>query len=299
MAGVIPGTVAPLNRAWMAAGVSKQDLLYVSDGNGEVTVYRYWQHTLVGALTSMAQPMGSCVDAVSDVYVTDYAGKKIFEFVHGGTKPIKKLDDSPDSPYACSVDPTTGNLAVANDNNGTSQPGNIAIWTKGSGTPQTYTTPEAQNFNGCAYDNDGSLLVTGFAYSGPADFAWLPKGGTKLVPIKVPGPNPSREWYYVNGLEWDGKYFGIGAGYLYRVSVTHGQAYYVGMTTFSSSGIGGPFWFYNNKPGSQATELVGGVNTDEGSVVYYWNYPYGGSPLYQLTHGVDKPAGITISLRTN
>ena len=45
----------------------------------------------------------------------------------GGTKPIKKFDDSPDSPYTCSVDPTNGNLAVAN-NDGTSTQGNIAIW---------------------------------------------------------------------------------------------------------------------------------------------------------------------------
>ena len=52
----------------MAAGVSKQDLLYVTNGNGEVTVYRYWKRALVGVLTNLTQPMGQCVDANQNVY---------------------------------------------------------------------------------------------------------------------------------------------------------------------------------------------------------------------------------------
>ncbi|HEY6325810.1 MAG TPA: hypothetical protein VIW73_04745 [Candidatus Cybelea sp.] len=279
--------------------MSKQDLLYVSDDNGEVTVYRYWQHTLVGALASLTQPMGECVDSASNVYITDYPAKKIFEFAHGGTRPIKQLDDSPDSPYACSVDTITGNLAVANDD-GASKQGNIAIWSKGSGTPKIYGDSKLYNFKACAYDSAGNLLTTnGGNYSPPASFAWLPKGGTQLSDIHVPGPNPSWTWGAVDGVEWDGKYFGISFDYsLYRVIVTHGQAYYVGMTSFTSSGIRGPFWFYNNKPGSQATELVGGFSGSGGSNVYYWSYPGGGSPLYTLTHGVYKPVGVAISLRT-
>ena len=139
-------------QAWMAAGVSKQDLLYVTNGNGEVTVYRYWKRALVGVLTSLTQPMGECVDAEQNVYITDHATQKILEFAHGGTKPIKTLDDSPDSPYTCSVDPITGNLAVTNDD-GTSTEGNLAIWPGGSGTRVTYTDSSISRFRGCAYDN--------------------------------------------------------------------------------------------------------------------------------------------------
>jgi hypothetical protein len=294
----IPSAAVPLTRSWMDGGVSKQDLLYVSDGNGEVTVYRYWQHTLVGALTSMTQPMGECAGAAGDVYITDYAEKKIFEFAHGGTKPAKKLDDSPDSPYACSVDPTTGNLAVAN-NDAASQ-GNLSIWTNGSGTRKIYTDAALPTVLDCAYDGNGNLLISdGGDYTNSAQFAWLPKGGKNLINVKVPGPNPSWRWTHIEGIEWDGRYFGIGAYDIYRVSLIHGQAYFVGKTTFADSGVGGSFWFYDNKPGSQATGLVAVDYSESSSEVYYWTYPAGGSPVYLLTHGVDKPTGVTVSLRTN
>jgi hypothetical protein len=115
--------------------------------------------------------------------------------------------------------------------------------------------------------------------------------------VTSPGPNPSWVWYYVNGIEWDGKYFGIGYGYLYRVMVTHGQAYYVGMTNFSSEDLNGPFWFYNNKPGAQATELVGAYSSEGTYAAYYWSYP-GGQELYGRFHGIYEPAGVTVSLRT-
>src|SRR5271166_2288634 len=148
----------PQRRSWMAPNVAGQDLLYVSNGNGEVTVYRYWQHTLVGVLTDFTQPMGECADSSGNVYITDYAAKQILEYAHGGKSPTKTLNDSPDSPYACSIDPSTGNLAVAN-NDGTSQQGNIAIWTKASGSPAYYTNSLLFNFEGCAYDDKGNLLV--------------------------------------------------------------------------------------------------------------------------------------------
>jgi hypothetical protein len=60
----------------------------------------------------------------------------------------------------------------------------------------------------------------------------------------------------------------------------------------------GPYAFYNNKSGAQATGVVGGNVYFSDSSVYFFNYPAGGNSLYQLTHGVDKPVGVTISLRT-
>jgi hypothetical protein len=283
------------HRAWMDASLAKQDLLYVSNGNGEVTVYRYWLHTLVGVLTNFTQPMGECVDAKSNVYITDYSTKQILEFSHGGTKPFKKLNDAPDSPYTCYVDPATGNLAVAN-NDGTSKEGNIAIWSKGSGQPTRYSDSQLYNFEGCAYDANGNLLVTnGGTYSVPTRFAWLPKGGSQLINISVPGPNPSFVWRYVGGIQWDGKYYVLDGYYAYRISLIHGQAYYVGE---SQIGTGGPYWIYDNKPGQQGSQLVSGDYSNSVSAVDYWHYPSGGSAFYSLRHGVDRPFGVTVSLRT-
>lgn len=306
--GVLPQRTLPANhmrpprQSWMAGGVGKQDLLYVSNGNAEVTVYRYWQHTLVGVLTDFTQPMGECVDKGGDVFITDYAAKQIVEYAHGGSNSIKTLNDSPDSPYTCYVDSTTGNLAVANDD-GSSQEGNIAIWSGASGSPTTYADSTLYNFQGCAYDNKGNLLVTngypGYPYA--TYFAWLPKNGSKLINIDVPGAEPSWKWYDVEGIQWDGKYFVLDSYDIYRIALLHGQAYYVGETDVGSrdENPSGPYWIYNAKASGQGTQVVGGENGEEyGSEVDYWDYPAGGEyPIEELTHGIDRPFGVTISLK--
>jgi hypothetical protein len=292
----LPG-VGTHGRLSRGASVAKQDLLYVANSNGEVTIYRYWLHSVVGVLTTLTQPMGECVDAKSNVYITDYAAKKIVEFAHGATKSTKSFDDSPDSPYMCSVDRASGNLAVANYNPGSTQ-GDIAIWSNGTGSPKRYSDPLVYTFQDCAYDGGGDLLVSNGipAYNKSVYFAWLPKNGSKLIDIKVPGPNPSWVWRAVEGIQWDGKYFVIDDYSLYRLSLIHGQAYYVGMTSLEHPGY--PLAIYDNKPGSQGTQVVGGYSGDSYSWVYYWQYPYGGPPIYQLEHGIDRPLGITVSLRT-
>ena len=279
--------------SWMSANLASQDLLYVSNSDNEVTVYSYSQHTLVGVLTDFTLPRGECADASGDVYITDYAAEQILEYAHGGGKPLKKLDDAPDSPYACSVDPTTGNLAVANDD-GTSKEGNIAIYAGASGTPTRYADSSLYNFEGCAYDKHGNLLVTNGS-GNPAAFAWLPVGGTRLVTIRVPGPDPSWKWYNVGAIEWDGKYFVINDYNLYRISVTHGQAFYIGSTSLDP-GSYYPFWIYNDNSAEQGTQVVGSVYSDSQNGVDYFDYPSGGDPTYQITHGVDDPSGVTISL---
>jgi hypothetical protein len=298
-AGFFPsnGAAAPnrVNDARPDASLAKQDLLYVANTNGEVTIYRYWLHTLVGVLTNFTQPMGECVDAKSNVYITDDAAKQVLEFAHGGTKPLKKFNDAPDSPYACSVDQKTGDLAVAN-NDGTQQ-GNIAIWTNGTGQPAHYNDSLLFNFAALAYDANGNLVTTsGGSYNVPPYFAWLPKGGTQLINITIPGPNPSWQWRFASGIQWDGKYFVIDDNYLIRIALIHGLAYYVGETDLYGGGY--PIWIYDNKPGQQGTQAVGGYYSNSYSRVDYYHYPSGGSAYYELTHGVDRPTGLTVSLRT-
>ena len=128
----------------MDAKFKKQTLLYVSNTNGVVNVYEYWTHKLVGVLTKFTQPAGSCADKGGDVYIVDYQAQTISEYAHGGKKPIDVINDSY-YPYACSVDRTTGDLAVANYR----QPyysltklgyetGNLAIYKSGKGKPTYY-----------------------------------------------------------------------------------------------------------------------------------------------------------------
>ncbi|HEY1882086.1 MAG TPA: hypothetical protein VGG51_03470 [Candidatus Cybelea sp.] len=277
-----------------AGGRSKQDLIYVANGNNEVTVYSYSSQQLVGVLTQFTKPEGECVDGEGNVYITDASANRILEFAHGGAKPIKTYDDSPDSPYACAIDPVSGNLAVANDDGSS---GNIAIWSKSSGQRTTYSDSALGVFQGCAYDSNGNLLVTNgyLGYANPSLFAWLPEGGTRLTNVKVPGPNGSRTWHYILGIQWDGKFFVLDDGQtIYRVLLIHGQAYYVGDTELYYGS--GQFGFYSSKKGFQATVVVGPGDSESSSSVYYWNYPAGGQPVTEISHGVDWPVAVVVSL---
>jgi hypothetical protein len=288
-------------RSWTNAGLAQEDLLYATNVDNEVTVYDYANQTLVGVLTGFTQPMGECSDGSGNVYITDYAAEQILEYVHGGSKPFKKLSDAPDHPYVCSVDSKTGNLAVANDD-GSSQEGDIAIWPQGTGSPTRYTDSSIANFEGCAYDPGGNLLVeSGYVGYGYATyFAWLPHGGNRLINLYVPGPKAGWKWDYILGVQWDGKFFALDDSNIYRIALSHGQAYYVGEVPikYEYQGENGPYAFYLKKPAKEATEVIGGANGEYGSSVNFWTYPSGSGGL-SITHGIDRPFGVAISLAKN
>jgi hypothetical protein len=161
--------VLPPNRgfafrqSWMDPGAAGHDLLYVTNPDGVVNVYRYWQHTLVGVLTSFNQPEGECADGAGNVYIADYGAKKVFEYAHGGKSPIDTFDTSPYAPFGCAVNMRNGDLAVANYHD---QGGNIEIYRRAKGEPVIYAYPHVAGFRSVAYDNNGDLLATdGNGYS--------------------------------------------------------------------------------------------------------------------------------------
>lgn len=279
------------------SGLSHIDLLYISDGNGEVIVYRYWGRSLVGVLTNFQKPLGMCVDAKQNVFITDYSAQQIVAYAHGATQPFRTISDAPYSPYDCSIDPVTGNLAVANAGVSSSSPGNVAIFPNASGSPTYYTDQRISNFQSCVFDESGNLLVTNGNLSRSSLFAWLPPGGSKLIDINVPGPEPSYDWRDVQGLQWDGKYFVIeDYDALYRVALLKGQAYYVGSTGVE---IEGPslYWIYKPYQKRQGTQVVGASNFFSSGEVEYYLYPAGGSAIHSISHGIDAPYGVAVSLK--
>ena len=286
-------------RSWMRAETPGTDLVYVSDADGEVTVYNFQTMSLVGVLTNFENPTGECVDTNGNVYIADAAREVIYEYAHGGTKAIKTLSDSPYVPNGCSVNPMTGDLAVANSP-GTASSGTIAVYAHASGKPTLYTDPAISSFVACAYDNVGNLLTTGEqGTSDNASFAWLSSRTPRLVNVKVPGPNSSWKWYYVSGIQWDGKFFALDRNGIYRIALINGQAYYVGETTFASGDLSSQqYGMYDPNSNEQATQVLIGYNTelDYSSGVLYFAYPDGGSSTGSFTHGVDDPYGVVISL---
>ena len=116
--------------------------LYVSnDYEDSVVLFSYDPKSMTanpsGQYGVNAEPVGSCSDAQGNVYVVAYSGytSVITEFAFGTLTPIQTLDYAGDGrPSGCSVDPTTGNLAVTVGSNEYSTPAPVLIFTNGSGT---------------------------------------------------------------------------------------------------------------------------------------------------------------------
>ena len=101
-------------RSWMLSEARHRDLLYAAANNSTVYVFSYPKGTLVGTLSGFDFPEGLCVDRSGDVWITNSAGTgNIVEHAHGGTSPIATLNSGYGDPIGCSVDPKTGDLAVA------------------------------------------------------------------------------------------------------------------------------------------------------------------------------------------
>jgi hypothetical protein len=259
-----------------------------------VTVYQSDTQKIVGVLTHFKNPMGECSDNKGDVFITDDGAKKIFEYRHGATKASATLDDSQFEPYACSVDPSTGNLAVANHGEGTTG-GNIAVYPHAKGPPVDYTEKNLGNFEGCAYDYAGDLLVTNGS-AGKNDyssFAMLLKNGKSLIDIALPPPVDGYQWRGVTGVQWDGRYWLIDTSEaVYREIISHDLGYYVGLTSFEDTSFSQAA-LYDPDPRKQATQIVIGT----AYLVDYYNYPAAGyEPTLQLEQGIDDVAGLTFSL---
>jgi hypothetical protein len=302
-AGLVPSPITA-----DAEGLKQRDLLYVSNPNGTVSVYRYWQHTLVTVLSNFTQPMGECADPAGNVYITDYQKRQIDEYAHGGTKPIKVFDGAPYTPEACSVAPSNGSLAVANY--GTKfysyyGSGNIAVYPKGGADATLYGQSSDNHFTGCAYDDRGDLFaVSQTGYSGEwyysPKFFYLPKKSAKLVSVDLPNPYSSSGWYYepVQGLAWDGKYWVVVSYdelYLFTINI---KAQFVSRIQLGGgNGSPGPVWIYRKGFKGVGTQVVGASSNESGKgVVDYWPYPAGGDPINQITRDLDAPFGVAVSL---
>ncbi len=245
----------------MAPGLAKRDLLYLSDeGNGNVYVYSFPDAKLQGTLTGLSFPAGECVDKAGDVWIVEEGPNDIVEYAHGGTVPIATLTDPSNAPEGCAVDPTTGNLAVANPQTLSAGAGSVAIYAHAQGTPTLHTESQMQFVLFVTYDGKGNLYANGFDSSLTYRLAELRKNAGALTPIAF-----NQDIVQASNIQWDGKYLavrdgggivGTGTPVIYHVKVAHSDGKVVGETpltgstgTFSSS--------------SKATPSSGPTSADE------------------------------------
>jgi hypothetical protein len=252
----------------MAPNAKSQDLLYVTGACGGICVFSYPGNALVGELADSNTPFGECVDKAGDVFVVNFGGESgsagIVEYAHGGTKPIATLSDPGYYPESCSVDPTTGNLAVTSDG------GPVAIYADATGDPTDYSDPKAYANGFCAYDDKGNLFANG-EYAASGDYALLemPKGSGTFKSIKL--DNAPSFWY---DIQWAGKYLALAdsATVIYHVAVKGSKGTVIGSTVLNGpvSGIEVQFWIQG---GTIVAPYGKGDLPDR---IGYWNYPAGG-----------------------
>lgn len=295
-------------KSWMLPEAKSEDLLYVSgsqpDGD-DISVFSYPRGKLVGRLKVTDYTVfGLCADSKGNVFVTTDGNlssginSEVYEYAHGGTQPIASLSD-PGFGNDCAVDPTTGNLAVANWDGslGSLDHGSVAIYQGAEGTATVYYDPNIYWYEWCVYDTSGNLYVDGRNEGGGYPLAELPRGSGSFLNITL------SESFLAESLEWDAGDLVI-AGWqwkprqatemLYRVQLSGTEGTVVGTTTIRT----------HTKPRKrrddagqytlQGSRLIGpGFNDPE---VHFWRFPEGGWPSKSLGSPKDSSFyGVAIS----
>jgi hypothetical protein len=283
------------------------DLLYVAaslpSGN-TVVMATYPQNQIVGKITKFqGEPYALCIGKAGDVFVTQIGGEAvggyIYGYHHGSLDPFVRLND-PGTPYGCSVDPTNGNLAVANylapglHHNA----GDVVIYTKAHGAPKSYHAKGIGSILSCSYDSHGDLVADGGVTSASGAGVFLLRhGGRRLdfVPLDKPVDK-------LGPIQWDGKDFALGYSGphgLYRITVSSGKAtvvrslrlkYATGYNLYEQ------FWVQ----GSTVIAIEGLKYGTGGDTLGFWKYPEGGKPTKYLK-GFDGNVfmtGVAVSLAT-
>ena len=179
-------------KQWMEKGAVKNRLLYVSDFSANVVqVYNYpsqgTQNPPAGTLTGFVNPQGECVDKSNNIYIANTGGENVLQYPYGGTSPTMTLNNSGEFPVGCSVDPTTGNVAVSDIFSPTTGQGAVTIFPSGSSNGTTYVEPGGLLecfFIG--YMPNGDLYVDGLNSFG-FGMAYLPAGSSSWQAVSFSG----------------------------------------------------------------------------------------------------------------
>jgi hypothetical protein len=260
-----------------------RDLLYVSDvGTDDVNIYTYPEGRLEGTLSGFQRPQAMCVDKSGDVFIPDLEAFKIYEYRHGAKKPKAALRDPGEDPDDCSVDPTTGDLAVMNLSTPYTGPGDVVIYSHAKGKPKRYRDPKITYYLFCGYDNQGNLFLDGMN-SGQFQFAELPKGSQTFTNITL-----NESFRFGGAVQWDGHNVAVGnyeSNVIYQFDIDGAAGTKAGETRLRGSDYAIGFWI-------QGKTVIG--PNDDSTNVMYWDYPAGGAHTKRI-RGLHTPWGAVVS----
>lgn len=204
----------------------------------------------------------------------------LYEYAHDGSQPIATLQ-GPQDAYVCSVDPSTGNLAVG-DLNAT-----IAVYANAGGSPTYYSTAGFMaDVRIITYDGSGDLYFRSEWVKKAT--GWLPAGGSNVMHFAV-----SKRGSY----GWNGQYLAIRA--TTKKPVTNGLLLYkldggggkkVG--TVALKQCNGTFGTFSIRGSELAIPCLG----NSGYSLKYYKYPSGGNPIESISN---RTFDVTISVAPN
>lgn len=240
-------------QSWIAPGAQRQpSLLYVSNaGSGDVTIYTYFNGgglLLVGTISGFSLPTGMCTDNDGNVWIPDFGTGRLYEYAHGGTTPIATIKQRNERPYDCSVDPATGNLAVANQRpNGKYSYGNVTVYPNGSHRGTAYVPANGfSEVDFLAYDNKSDLFVDGAELYGQPALFELPKAQSTLTQLSLSGATLGQpgavNWVKPYLLLGDQNFEGRGTSGAYKVYVSGTTGTVVGTLAFQGTRDAYGFW---------------------------------------------------------
>lgn len=128
------------------------------------------------------------------------------------------------NPIDCSVDPTTGNVAVSS-----LDAGFVVVFPKAEQKPKVYYEDVADtHMYSCSYDSKGDLFVDQVAKSRNSYIGELPKGGTRFTNYLLDGRIAPP-----GGIQFDGKHVAvedIESDVVYRLRFSGSKAIILGST---------------------------------------------------------------------
>jgi len=204
---------------------------------------------------------------------------------------------------ACSIDPTTGNLAV-----GTFY-GALDVWKKARGEPTNYGSAACPYIWGPGYDDHGNLFVEANASASEIFICELPHGGSSLQIVAA-------DWKINYGADvmWDGKYITFAdqsfGGQDLSAGVYQATENASGLTLAGSTALNDPCGYgrsdvlqpfivgrKNTPKNDRQGKVVIGSNNSCLKFVDFWAYPAGGNPRTAIQTPDKVVMGSVVSIK--
>jgi hypothetical protein len=305
--GPLPAAKPDHKKSWISPDGKKAGNanLYVSNlGTDDVTIYTYKKNglttALTGTLTGFTEPAVPCADAKGNVFVPDYATGKIYEYAYGATTPSQTLTDPNGGPVSCSVDPTTGNLAVA-DFAPSAPNGTVSVFTQATGSPATITVSSIAHPAFVGYVPGGDLYVDGYDSSSTFAIARAPSGSNVFGPVTVNGATI----YTPGAIVWGGSFLLVG-------DQTYQNTQTSAVYQLCTCGSGDTLTYKGQAAITGSTDVIGFWKRGAGNTSRIIAPDYGNAangvaiynPVTQaitanITDSVAQPVGATISQKGN